>query len=270
MSNEIPELFEELKNKRLEQKKTLKQISQTTKIHLKFLEALESGTILEIPEIYDKLFFKSYIKALELSENDYYNRFMEYRKKLRKDRTAIIDMTKHEEVNNHSFNYKNILIFVPIIFVVLVIWFLSSNTLLVEEKNPEMVREIDAVDIAEKMRSKLDSSLTVDTKSDSADTIKLLLSVEALKRTWFRIIIDKKDTVEHLLTAGQKINLESEKTFEFLIGRANGLKIHFNKKEYGPFGEDGQVVKYMLIDSTGIVAKDVRNASVKKEAVKDE
>ena len=57
MSEKQKSIFEELKKVRLEKKKTLKQISQSTRIHLKYLESLEKGNLLEIPEIYDKLFF---------------------------------------------------------------------------------------------------------------------------------------------------------------------------------------------------------------------
>ena len=131
MSEKQKSIFEDLKKIRLEKKITLKQISQSTRIHLKYLESLEKGNLVEIPEIYDKLFFKSYIKFLEAPEAEYYDQFLEYRKTIRDDRTAILDMTQTESSIESEFNYKNLLYFVPIVVAVLIIWFLVSNTLMI-------------------------------------------------------------------------------------------------------------------------------------------
>ena len=142
MSEKQKSIFEELKKVRLEKKKTLKQISQSTRIHLKYLESLEKGNLLEIPEIYDKLFFKSYLKFLEVPEADYYDQFLEYRKTKRDDRTAILDMTQTDSAIEGEFNFKNLLYFVPIIIAVLVIWFLVSNTLMINDDEAEPIVEV--------------------------------------------------------------------------------------------------------------------------------
>ena len=260
MSETNISIFEELKNLRVEKKITLKQISLSTRIHFKYLESLEKGDLLEIPEIYDKLFFKSYLKFLEVSETDYYDKFLEYRKTIRDDRTSILDMTQTESSIEKEFNFKNLLYFVPIIIAILIVWFLVSNTLMVGDDETEFVQEVSVQEVAEKIQSKIDSAKMVESnaKKDSVISIEsksLNLNITALKKTWFRIVIDEKDTNEYLLNQGQVVTFSSEKSFDFLIGKANGLKMTVNGTEYGPFGNADQVVKYMKIDSSGVAAK---------------
>ena len=81
--NEVPEmnLFEKLREYRIQKGLSLEDVVQRSRIQLKFLESLENGDLLKIPEVYDKLFFRSYLKALELEERDYFDAFMEYRKR---------------------------------------------------------------------------------------------------------------------------------------------------------------------------------------------
>lgn len=257
--SENKNIFEELKQIRLEKKITLKQISQSTKIHQKYLESLEKGNLQEIPEIYDKLFFKSYIKALEISEEDFYDKFLEYRSTIREDRTAILDMTQTESAIEAEFNYKNILYFVPIIVAVLIIWFLISNTLTVSNGN-EPVQEVSIRDVAATIQSKIDSMKKIEEKMHEDSIIVnrnsiLNLKINALEETWFRVVADKKDTNEYLLQKGQTVSIGSTKSFEFLIGKASGLEFSFKGKIYGPFGKENQVIKYMLIDSSGVASK---------------
>ena len=83
----------------------------------------------------------------------------------------------------------------------------------------------------------------------------LSLKVNATKKTWFRVVSDKSDTTEYLLKAGRQIDTRADKTFEFLIGRADGLNLVLNGTSLGAIGTDSSVVRYMLIDSSGVVVK---------------
>ena len=51
------------------------------------------------------------------------------------------------------------------------------------------------------------------------------------------------------------MQLRADSTFEFLIGRADGLSISLNGNNLDMSGTDSSVVRYMLIDSSGIVIK---------------
>jgi cytoskeletal protein RodZ len=76
-------LFDKLKEIREEKKISLEDIARNTRINIQFLEALEKGDLLQIPRVYDKLFFKSYLKALGLNDTEYYDDFLAFRDQLR-------------------------------------------------------------------------------------------------------------------------------------------------------------------------------------------
>ena len=69
------------------------------------------------------------------------------------------------------------------------------------------------------------------------------------------MIKDRKDTSEYTVAPGKRIQLVANNTFEFLIGKADGLRLKLNGKKLGALGKSGECVKYMLVDSTGIKTK---------------
>lgn len=249
------DLFGDLKNIRLDKGMSLEQVSEQSRIQLKYLQALESGELLKIPEVYDKMFFRGYLKSLDLNEDEYYDRFLEYRKKLRVDKTTGVINFIREDESGKKFNIsRNILVIIPLVVVIIVVWLLIQNTQIISSVSDEPVEEIDIQNIVQKMEQKI--IIPADTTGkDTTQIVGLNLDIIGLKRTWFRVVVDEKDTLEYLLSRGNKISLEAINSCEFLIGRADGLRIRMNGRELGRIGVDSTVVRYMRVDSTGITAK---------------
>ena len=122
-------LFERLKKIRLEKNLSLESISDMYRIQLKYLIILEEGDLLAIPEVYDKMFFRSYIKALGLDEEDYYDEFIDYRRSVRLDKTtSVFDFSQKPESEKKYLNYRNAFVILPFLIVVIVVWILINNT----------------------------------------------------------------------------------------------------------------------------------------------
>ena len=111
-------LFERLKKIRLENNLSLESISDMYRIQLKYLNLLEEGDLLAIPEVYDKMFFRSYIKALGLDEEDYYDEFIDYRRSVRLDKTtSVFDFSQKPESEKKYLNYRNAFVILPFLIV---------------------------------------------------------------------------------------------------------------------------------------------------------
>ena len=79
------------------------------------------------------------------------------------------------------------------------------------------------------------------------------------------MIADRADTIEYLLNPGQSVTASANLTFEFLIGRADGLSFNLNGNALPAPGNDSTVVRYMRIDSTGVAAKILKVDNVDEE-----
>lgn len=256
-SNTQKNLFEELKNIRIQQGISLESLAESSRIQLKYLEALEEGNLLDIPAVYDKLFFRSYIKALKVdNEEKSFEEFLNIRKHIRIDKTtSVINIsTSSKDAEKKIFSHRNMFVALPIVLIIIVIAFLLVNTQMIGNSTEGRVQEINIKNVVERIeaeeKAKLDS-IKLKQQVESG----LSLKINATKKTWFRVVSDKSDTTEYLLQAGQQIDTWADKTFEFLIGRADGLNLVLNGTSLGAVGTDSSVVRYMLIDSSGVVVK---------------
>jgi len=251
-------LFEELKNLRKAKNISLKTVGERSRIQMKYLEALENGDLLKIPEVYDKLFFKSYLKALEVEQEAYFDRFLDFRRALRIDKTtSVIQISGTEKEKNRKFlNHRNLFVILPFSLIILVVTLLLINTEMVSTSSVGKVQEIDIVNVVDRMEAREQAKLdSVNQVADSMRVDSLTMTINARHRTWFRTVADKQDTAEYLLQKGQNVKLKADSLFEFLIGRADGLHLYLNGKDLGIPSLDSTVVRYMKIDTSGVVVK---------------
>jgi cytoskeletal protein RodZ len=256
-SNTPKNLFEELKNLRIQKGISLDDVAESLRIQLRYLHSIEEGNILDIPEVYDKLFFRSYLKALKVdNEEECFEQFLQIRKHIRIDKTtSVINISKSSnEVEKNIFSHRNLFVALPIFLIIVVISFLLVNTQIIGNSTQGKVQEINIKNVVERIEAKEKARLDSIKTQQEVDSV-LSLKINATKRTWFRVVLDKSDTTEYLLQPGQQIDTKAEKTFEFLIGRADGLSLILNGKSLGLIGIDSTVVRYMLIDSSGVVVK---------------
>jgi cytoskeletal protein RodZ len=276
-NTETQNLFERLKKIRIEKGIRIESISENSRIQLKYLQALEDGDLLSIPEVYDKLFFRSYLRSLSIEDEEtYFEEFLVIRTKIRVDKTTttihISEPAKNTAKN--IFSHRNLFVILPVLLIIVVLAFLLMNTEMIGTSSEGKVQEIDIKNVVQRIeakeKAKLDSLNMIKTakldsaKSANKDSSRLSLRINATRKTWFRMIVDKSDTSQYLLNPGQNITTSAYRTFEFLIGRADGLKFHLNGKALASLGTDSTVVRYMRIDSSGIAVKILKTESSDK------
>jgi len=250
------DLFKKLQEIRKQKKLSLESIAEASRVQLKYLKALEEGNLTKVPEVYDKLFFRSYLKALGLPEEEYYEQFLVYRRSIRLDKTTtVFNFSDGSRENRRKFNQKNLLYLLPIFVVVILIWVLLRNTESIDSRASAQVNEIDVRDVVARLEQRQHATADSDTAAVRDSLRQFNLQIRGLKRTWFRVISDHRDTSEYMLPAGNVITLQAYSCFEFLIGRADGLSIKLDDGIFRKLGTDSTVIQYMLVDSTGIVTK---------------
>ena len=103
-----------------------------------------------------------------------------------------------------------------------------------------------ATDISPPADSPQHDEVDASSKTGMAGAEKLVLRVTAVEDTWLKVIVDEKESSEHTLTSGDKLELEATTGFNLLIGNSAGLKITLNDKPVPLPGKSGEVVTISL------------------------
>ncbi|MBN2423586.1 MAG: DUF4115 domain-containing protein [Calditrichaceae bacterium] len=257
--------FEQLKKIRISKKLDLKNISEKSRIQVKYLQAIEEGQFEVIPEVYDKLFFQTYLGFLELdkeTEVNYYNEFRRFRKISEPKHTTTIRKIRSQASDPEIIErFKKLYIGLPILLIVLIVIILALNSTKVSTNDEEPVEELSVRQVAQELEQKqlADSTAPENTanaeKSGISPEKQVSVGIRAIEDTWLRLVKDKKDTLEYLLRTGNNLTQTADSTMEFLIGKAYGIRMTINSKNIGVLGERGDVVSYMKVTSAGIVSK---------------
>jgi cytoskeletal protein RodZ len=265
-------LFEKLKAIRIKKNIELEKIAQKTRINIKYLEAIESGNIKNIPEVYDKLFFQTYLSSLNVKNPDeYLDAYYKIRKEARPQYTTTIQKINSIKTDTKRFTkLKQIYLIIPILIVVVLIVFFAMNSRTVIENDMEEVPELSVREIANEIEQKMENdSAAQKAKQGKIEKNKMVdVKISTKELTWMRLVKDRMDTSEYLLKPGNNLTVNADSTLVFLIGNAGGVSFNINGKEAGAPGNSSEIVSYMKITSKGIVEKRLKKAT-RKEAIAD-
>ncbi|MCB0283117.1 MAG: DUF4115 domain-containing protein [Calditrichae bacterium] len=263
-------LFERLKNIRVEKGISLDNISKDSRIQKNYLEAIESGEFEKIPDVYDKLFFQTYLSYLNVEDPEkYISEFRALRKEIfYPTPTTTIQRIKTNRAKGHPvFNLRMLFVAGPILLIAVILGFMAWNSTSVGTDNSdERVKELPVRKIVAEINA------TERAKKDSVEKLineqkslgKVNVSVSAIDRTWLRFIKDKSDTTEYMLYPKNKIDISADSTLRFLVGNAAGVSFVINGEEAGVLGKSGEVISYLKITSKGIVEKRLKEISAKE------
>lgn len=258
-------LFEELKQKRIDQKLDLAEIAKESKIQLKYLQAIEAGRLEDIPHVYDKFFFQTYLSFLDVENPEQIMaEFREYRKSKRPQYTTTMHRLKTADINPRRASLLGkFYIIIPLVILVVIIIILAINSVGVESNSETNIKELPIRDIVDQLESRADTSaqLSEAETANSAASASVTINLEAIDRTWLRAIEDRADTSEYLMQTGERLTLEADSTMEFLVGNAAGLKFTVNDENLGVLGTEGEVISYLKINASGIVQKRLKKVN---------
>jgi len=259
---ETPNFFEQLKEIRISKGFTLEEISNETKIQLRYLEAIESGQLERIPDIYDKLFFKTYLDFIDPPDyKTYWDEFLGLRLQHIPQHTTTIRRIKSLKVEQSKRKLlKWLFLAVPLLIVIVIIITLAMNSENVDSMpNNENVPELSVKQIVREMQPKQVEPIPI-----KIDSVQVQVALKAVSRTWFRMIKDYSDTVEYLLKKDEKISFKADSVLLFLVGNAAGLNFEINGKSVGILGQPNEVITGMKVTKEGIIAKRLKQIKQKE------
>ncbi|MEJ5350658.1 MAG: helix-turn-helix domain-containing protein [Melioribacteraceae bacterium] len=271
-SEALKKFAEELKSIREEKGISLQQISNHTKIDIKFLQKIEEGDFNFLPEIYVKAFIKEYAQTLELDKNEVIKKYEAAKSKILDSRTAdeelktqskkteekIIESEsiekkykkefnaeeyfspelKYPEDNQEAQSNKKYFLYAGIAIIFLIAFyflFIKGDSNIIEEKPYEDVLTD---------RYEIDSSITQQKPQHESDSLNLSITPEKL--VWLKVLCDKKEVYRQMAPAEKVLNFKAEKEFYVVVGNAGYVKMSLNNKPISPIGNLGEIRNYYI------------------------
>ncbi|HXG37141.1 MAG TPA: RodZ domain-containing protein [Bacteroidota bacterium] len=261
--NPLQAFGEELKQHRQTKQISLLQISAATRIHVKFLEAIEAGTLSVLPAPYIRAFIKEYAQTVELDPAEVLRKYDEVIQRSQPTPLPTPDSITHErrkplfavEQRNRFFKLvqRNLVQFLGIaaILIVVLVLYTSGSTespskMPVEVSFDRAVKESEAALVTNAVPQRSEAPLS------HASSDSLTLEITTIDSLWIMVVIDGKHTVEYLFPPKYRRTLHARDQFAITMGNAGGATFRLNGKELGPLGKRGAVVRNAVLTAESV------------------
>ncbi len=249
-NEELKDFSALLKTEREAKKITLKEIADSSKINIKFLEAIESGDFEVMPEVYIRAFLKTYAKYVGLNPDKVINDFdLAKRNKFGKtaetstvsavEKSARKSESEFTEEKEEEEKKKGILLFSAIAAIVLIalaiLFFFPEE----EEKPPE---ETSFEEILKEKNVEAQNAVPVAEEKNAERKNPIEVRIDAEGQCWIGVRADADtSSSQFMLTKGNKKLFTANDSMRIVFGMPSSVKVLFNGKEINVVKKRGEI-----------------------------
>lgn len=230
----------ELKRERELRGISLQEISDATKINIRYLRDLEEDRLDNLPgTFFIKGIIRSFAKYIGLDEHTILNSY--YESELHREQDNVQNEGSQKTQYTLPLKTKrilySILLFLIVMAALTVIFFLINKN----PQEPPLVETPSAQTIQE-TTPVLPSEIPIPEEEK-----ELVLDLTFVKLTWIQIYADGELVVDGNKLEGEKIQVVAKEEFLIHTGNAGGISVTLNNKTGKPFGAPGAVVRNIRI-----------------------
>jgi len=236
-------LGHELKRERELRGISLKDIADSTKISIKFFQALENDHLDEIPgEFYIKGVIRAYARSIGLEEeyaiNKYYEDSLFEKETLEKEQKKEKASSSTNEKRMNFFNF--IFIFVLIILIFLAFYFISKP-----QKASTLPQETASLDKQALPPPNPITEAFLEIREENG----LNLEISFLQETWIQVYSDGEliPDLNGVKKPGERVKAKAAEEMILHLGNAGGISYFLNGRVGKPLGSSGTVMKNITI-----------------------
>ncbi len=217
---------------------SLEEISNSTKISMKQLEALEQDRMDDLPgEFFIKAILRTYAQSIGLEENEVLNMYYEsslMQEQLPESRPP--QDTAKQYIPKRTKKIIGLTAAVAVSLIILTFIYLTSwkrdtappqeeliHTPLIPKQSPVSFPELKTVEQ------------------------RLVLEISFTEETWLQVYADGILTVEAIKRPGESISVEASEELLLHVGNAGGITYKLNNREGKPLGPSGTTVRNIRI-----------------------
>jgi cytoskeleton protein RodZ len=230
-------LGQELRRERELRGISLREIADSTRISLRFLQAIEEDQFDRIPgEFFVRAILRSYVKSIGLDEHQVLNRYQEVQsfeeQYQDREKENVTRPRKLPPVLSRR-RMKFVIAAIAVIAVGLALLYIFS---LSPGKEPSTLQE-----------TKLPASLSVTlpepqpAEAEAEPIRELRLRLDFVEETWLRVYADGKSAWDGIKTTGESLEVTAEREVLLNLGNAGGFGLTINGQTARPLGPRGAV-----------------------------
>ncbi len=250
----------ELKKARIEKQISLMDISASTRINMKFLEALEEGNFAVLPQTYVRAFIREYAEAVGYDPREAMKKYDILRQPKQSDRAeAAAGLPSKQAPPSHEnrimgFARQNALFIGVIVVVAVFIIYLTRPV-----GDTTAVQEIAETPFDKVVQENQAAVPPQQLEAIPLPTVSRLVTVDSLKldmvtsdSVWMIVTVDGGATHEYLFPPNRRGSWKAKEKFSLTMGNAGGAVFSLNGHEIGALGKRGAVVRNVLISEANL------------------
>jgi len=252
---------DELRKERESRNIKLADIARTTRIHIKYLEAIEQGAFDVLPQTYIRAFIKAYAEAVGLNAAEMLHQYEVHVTRKFTDETQLPEVQnihsylKPEETDKEiqKTKRKHTLFLLTLLLVgstLILLYLLNYFDSTVVQKHVKERPFQDVVKETEKIKTRIAKPDTIDTtkivvpiKPVIVEPDSIVLKVIGIDSVWMTIAKDSLTPHRGYLLKGRYRTYSAKKSFTLSIDDAGLVKIILNGTELQPLGKKGTIVR---------------------------
>jgi transcriptional regulator with XRE-family HTH domain len=216
-----------LKSKREERGLALEEMSEKTRIPLRYLSAIEEDRLDQLPgKVYERLFIRTYSDVVGVNVDELAREFREIQNTL--------ELKVHPEDETRSPMLKR-----GIWALVILAVFLVVILLLTRKEGKEPAERPEASEIVPNLVPVPASDTPAVQAAVQKEPEGLKLELEATEENWVRLSADNRTIFEGVLGAGEKKSIEAENKIKLSLGRAWAVNATLNGRRLKKLAKEG-------------------------------
>ena len=230
----------ELKRERELRGITLQEISDATKINIRYLRDLEEDRLDNLPgTFFIKGIIRSFAKYIGLDENTILNSYYEY--ELRREQEQELKEEPQKTKYTLPIKAKRIIYSISLFLILMTV--LTLIYIFVYQKpQGQQVEETPSTQTIQETTPAPPPEIPI-----VEEEKELILDLSFVMETWIQIYADGELVVDGLKFEGEQVQVIAKEELLIHTGNAGGISITLNNKTGKSFGEPGAVVKNIWI-----------------------
>lgn len=237
----MPSFGQDLKREREVRGISLQEIAETTKISLRYLQALEEDQFELLPgKFLTRAIIRSYAQAIGLDPVEVLNQYLQLITKEAKEKEKIPAPEKKQILSKYNIRSMAIVIIIFSLALIIISWLVFHSPSLQVHESLSLTKLPSA-------QTTVNEVLLLETIVIPASA-PMKLNLTFNQKTWLQIYADGTLKINGLLFPGDKVSLEAQQEFLLHIGNAGGFRYTLNNLPGRPLGKPGQVRKNLKIN----------------------